>query len=208
MASYGCDNVDAVAAQEARRIPQSIDVVTAPTSEPVTLDEAKRAAKVDYTEEDSTITAWIKQAREEIEIDASICLMPQTIRVNLDWFPAWSLLIRRYPITAISSITYVDFDGSTQTISSSDYVLDATSFPPRVEPAYGLLWPNARSQPRSVKVTCTAGFASASLVPEIAKQAIRLRVAMNVKEREGMDFEKYQAAYDGLVAKLRRFNML
>lgn len=194
--------------QDARNVPQSIEVVTAPTSEPVTVDEAKRAAKVDYTEEDTLVASWIKQAREEVETDASICLMPQTIRFHLDYFPAWEVPLRRYPLNAVSSITYADMNGTTITLSASLYRFDSTTNPPRVEPAYAYTWPVAREQSQSVKITCTAGYTSASLVPEIAKQAIRLRVAMNVVEREGLDFEKYEAAYRTLVGKLRRFDVL
>ena len=194
--------------RDARDVPQAIDIVTAPTSEPVSLDEAKRAAKIDYTEEDSLVVSWIKQAREEVEQDASICLMPQTVRLNLDRFPSWTIFFRRYPLVAITSITYVDTVGTTQTLSSSYYSLDATSFPPRIEPTYGNIWPTTRDQARSIKITCTAGYASAALVPEIAKQAIRLRVAMNSLEREGLDFEKYEAAYRSVVTKLRRFDVV
>lgn len=194
--------------RDSRMVPQSIEVVTAPTSEPVTLAECKMAARVDFTEEDPLLNSYIKQAREEVEQDASICLMPQTIRLNLDYFPAWTIAVRRRPIVSITSITYTDTDGTTQTVSSDDYRLDATASPPRIEPAYGLLWPTARTESKAVKVLMTAGYTSASLVPEIAKQAIRLRVAMHIREREGMDFEKYQAAFDSLVGKLRRFDLL
>lgn len=187
---------------------QSYEVTTAPTDEPIDVNDCKRAARVDTGEEDSLIASWIQEIREAVEIDASICLMPQTLRLNMDGFPDWEIPVRRWPLVAVSSITYVDTGGTTQTVSASDYIVDTTSFPPRIVPAFGLVWPPCREQPRSVKVTFTAGYTSSNAVPELAKQAIRLGVAKRIREREGLFEEEYQRAFDNTVNRLRRFNMV
>lgn len=188
--------------------PHSYELVTPTTLRAVSVNECKMAARVDTDEEDSVITSWIDEGTLAVETDASMCLLTQTWRLNLDWFPSWEIPIRKMPVQSISSITYVDTAGSTSTVSASDYIVDVTSFPPRVVPAYGLSWPTCRDQPKSVKVTFVAGATAATGVSETAKQAIRLHVAMRIREREGLHNEEYQPAFDRVVNKLRKFDMV
>jgi uncharacterized phiE125 gp8 family phage protein len=188
--------------------PHSYELVTGPTLRAVSVNECKLAARVDTDEEDSVITSWIDEATLAVETDASMCLLTQTWRLNLDWFPSWEIPIRKMPVQSISSITNVATDGTTNTVSAADYIVDVTSFPPRVVPAYGLFWPTCRDQPRSVKVTFIAGATAATGVSETAKQAIRLHVAMRIREREGLNDEEYRTAFDRVVNRLRKFDMV
>lgn len=186
--------------------PHSYEVVTPPEREPVDVSEAKAAARVDTDEDDSVIEQYIREAREAVEIDASMCLMTQTLRLNLDWLPSL-IEVRRYPIQSLT-FAYTDTSGNSQTLSASDYITDFTSFPPRIVPAYGVAWPTVREQPKAVRITFVAGYTSALLVPPSAKQAILLSVAKRIREREGLGEEDYQRAYDSCVNRLRRFNMV
>lgn len=188
--------------------PHAYELVTAATTLVVSVNEAKKAARVDWDEEDDLIESYIKEAANAVETDASICLMAQTWRLNLDWFPSWQIQIRKYPLASVSSITYTDTAGTTQTVSSSDYIVDTTSFPPRVVPAEGLYWPTCRDQPRSVKVTFVAGVSSPSSVSPSARQAVLLHVAKRIREREGLNDEEYERAYWNTVNRVRRFDMV
>lgn len=187
--------------------PHSYELVTPATDLVVSVTECKKAARVDWDEEDNVIEGWIKEAAASVEVDASICLMTQTWRLNMDWFPD-VIELRKYPVASVSSLTNVATDGTTNTVSASDYIVDVTSFPPRIVPAYGLTWPTCRDQPRSVKVTFVAGVSSPANVSAIAKQAVLLSVAKRIREREGLNDEDYQRAYDSKVNQLRRFNMV
>lgn len=186
----------------------AFEIVTGPTSEPVTVAEAKTAARIDHNDEDALVGYYIVESREAVETYASVCLMPQTLRLNMECLPSDGFEIRKYPLSSVTSITYVDTEGTTQTLSASDYIVDTTSWPPRVVPAYGVAWPTVRTQPRSVKVTFVAGYASAAAVPETAKQAIRLGVAARIRDREGGDDEAYRKAFDRTVNRLRKFDMV
>jgi uncharacterized phiE125 gp8 family phage protein len=152
-------------------------VSTSPVQEPVSVSEMKAHLRVDHNHEDDRIAGLIQAAREMVEEDSQVALCPQTLTFRLDAFPSWELCLRKCPINAISSITYVDADGTTQTLSASDYTLDAYSRPARLTPAYNEIWPATRHQINAVTITATAGYTSPSSVPAMAKQAIKMLVA-------------------------------
>ena len=79
------------------------------------------------------------------------------------------------PLIAVSSITYVDACGLTQTLDPSLYLVHAGGITQGViAPAYGKIFPPTRCQLDAVKVTYTAGYGPASAVPQGIVQAILL----------------------------------
>lgn len=180
-------------------------VSVTPAQEPVSLSEAKAHLRVDHGHEDERISGMIQAAREMVEEDAQVALCSQTIVVRLDCFPPWEIQLRKCPVNAISSITYVDSDGTTQTLSASDYVLDAYSKPARVTPAYGEEWPTTRPQVNAVTITATAGYSSPATVPSIAKQAILMLVSHWFRNREATSettTHDVRLSYDALLSRL------
>lgn len=170
----------------------AITQTVAPTAEPVTLAEAKAHCRIDMTADDTLVGSLIVAAREWVESRLGQQLMPATWRLKLDCFPAWEMELPRPPLTAVSSIGYVDSAGSTQTLSSTLYRVDTDSLPSRVTPAYGQVWPATRGQTHDVTVTYTAGYASASAVPQTIKQAILLLVSHWYENREASGETKLQ----------------
>lgn len=176
-------------------------VTTAPTTEPLDVEEAKAHCRIDSSAENGLIQRLIKMAREAVEFDAEIALCTQTRKQYLDYFPAGPIELRSPPIIAVSSITYVDTDGTTQTLAASEYETDATARPGIIIPSYGNYWPSTRVQLRAVTVTFTCGYGGAESVPEIAKQAMALKIAAAYQNREMMKEET--AAYDNLINRLK-----
>lgn len=88
------------------------------------------------------------------------------------------------PLVSVTSITYVDTNGATQTLASDQYLVDSVSEPGRVTPAYGTLWPATRDQINAVTVSFTCGYGSAAAVPEGIKRWIRMRVSTLYENRE------------------------
>jgi uncharacterized phiE125 gp8 family phage protein len=88
-------------------------------------------------------------------------------------------------VQSVSSVTYVDEAGATQTLASSGYQVDVTSLPPRVTPAYGAYWPAARGTTyQAVRVTFVAGYGLAAAVPDALKAAIKLLTSHWYENRE------------------------
>lgn len=144
--------------------------------EPITLQEAKLHLKVEHNEEDSLIAGLVKAAREHCETFCSRRLVTTTFKLYLDEFPD-CIRLPRPPAIAVTSITYVDSAGATQTLSSSLYQVDLVSEPARVEPAYGQSWPSTRCKLNAITVMYTAGYGDRGDVPQAFKQAIKLHVS-------------------------------
>jgi hypothetical protein len=66
------------------KTPYAIQVIETDTTEPVTLAEAKTWMKVDYNDDDDLITSMITAAREDIEQELSLKLVPSTASFYLD----------------------------------------------------------------------------------------------------------------------------
>lgn len=151
--------------------------VTAPAEEPITLAEAKLNLRVDQTAEDSLITALIKTARQAAEHRSNTALITQTLDYYLDRFPCWEIELPQGPLQSISSITYVDTDGATQTLNSAEYLVDVAHERGRITPAFGNVWPATREQINAIKIRYSAGYGAAAAVPSEIKQWMHLAIA-------------------------------
>lgn len=162
-------------------------LLTGPTAEPVTLDEAKRHLRVeaDITDDDALITALIVAAREGAEHLTGRALLAQTWELALDAF-ADEISLPHPPLTGVTSIQYVDPDGALQTLAADDYLLDSHSTPVRLTPAYGVCWPDTRRQANAVLIRYTAGYADAASVPAEIKSWMLLRIGMLYENRESV----------------------
>jgi len=167
----------------------SFAVTTAPASEPITTAEAKSQLRIDSSDEDTLVDNYITVARQTLETLMRRAFVTQTITLKYDSFPS-RIRLPRPPSTSVTSITYVDTDGATQTWDSANYVLDSQVEPASIQPAYDVDYPNTRTQPNAVTVTYVAGYGSASDVPESIKLAVRLLVGTYYENREATSAQK------------------
>lgn len=171
------------------RVPVAFELVTAPATEPVSIDEAKAQCRVSGTDEDTTLTSLISVAREKVEADSERALITQTRQLWIDRFPCDGhqiIDIACKPITSITSVMHVDAAGDWQTVSSANYVTDLISAPARIQPVTGLAWPVARIQVNAVKVLFVCGGANAAAVPAMAKHAMKLLIGHWFENREAV----------------------
>ena len=154
-------------------------VVTGPTAEPVSLAEARAHCRVDTANEDAVLVGLILAARQYAEEITGRAFLTQTLELTLDCFPAWKIELPRSPVASITSITYLDTAGASDTVTS--YVLDGRSRPPRLTPAYGESWPDVRATAGCVAIRFVAGESDA---PEPIRQAILLMVGHWFEHRE------------------------
>jgi uncharacterized phiE125 gp8 family phage protein len=201
----------------------SLVVVTPPTIEPITLDQAKEDRRVDTSDDDATILSKLREARRQLENRYQRAILTQTLRLSLDCFPGnsyWAgiytgwmsgrgVIELRPPVQSVTSVTYLDPSGASQTMASSDYLLDADSQPGRLVPTLNKVWPATAQLPGAVKVTFVSGATSADLVPDEIKAAVKLLLGDRYEHREqtivgevgGVDelpngVEALMAAYD------------
>jgi uncharacterized phiE125 gp8 family phage protein len=130
-------------------------------SDPVSVAEARAFARVTSTTEDSIVEDLIAAARRYAE-DVSgrtLTSSASTWKLYLDDFPDGDILLPRPPVTAVSSISYEDEDGSTQTWSSANYQTDFKSEPARVCYVEDGSYPVTQAATFNVvTVTYTAGY--------------------------------------------------
>ncbi len=167
----------------------AVVVSTAPTIEPIQLTDAKVHLRVEDDEDNTYIEGLIKKARLICEHEIQRAFITQTVDYYLDGFPGGSatqlynlgdkraLYVPRPPLISVSSITYTDTDGNSQTLATTEYTVDANMEPGRIVEAWEKTWPSTRSVPNAVKVTYTAGYgANRRNVPETIKQAMLLLI--------------------------------
>lgn len=173
----------------------SVRLVTPPTVEPVDLDSLKRHLRVEHEEDDALILTLGQAAREWGETFTRRAWMTQTWERTLNQFGG-AIRLPYPPLASVTSITYVDGDGVTQTVDAADYTVDTSSGSEfaHVYPAYDRDWPtDLRAHPRGVKIRFVAGYGNtpetladplAASVPGAFRQAVKLIVGERYKNRE------------------------
>lgn len=163
----------------------------APTTLALTLQDAKAHLNVSSTHDDSLITNYIKAATSMLETMTSRCFVTQTRVCKCDSFEDAKyvknrrLYPDRSPLKSVSSVVYLDDNGTSTTMPSSDYVVSTGDNPGFIGEAYNATWPTVYPQPNAVTVTYVAGHSTVSSnVPQHVKQAIRMVVAGWYRNRE------------------------
>lgn len=181
-------------------------LVTDAATEPITTAEAKSHVRQDGSDDDTYIDTCIKAARLWVERTRGLGLITQTWDGSLDAFPSGAIVIPKYPLVSISSVTYYDEDLSTSTVfSSTKYQVDAAKRPPRIYLKNGESWPTDSLRLSSgVVVRFVAGYGAASAVPADIKHAIKLLVGQMYVQREpevtGTIVSRVGYAIDALLA--------
>ena len=156
------------------------------TAEPLSLTDAKHHLRVDTTDDDTYISALIVAAREYAESFLGRKLMTGTLTQYFDSFSD-AMELKRPPLASVTSITYVDADGETQTLADTVYDVDITVEPGLARLAYGQSWPTTRDVYNAVTITHVVGYsADATSVPDGIKTAVKMLVAHWYEHRESV----------------------
>ncbi len=162
-------------------------VVVEPIEEPVSLAEAKKHLRVDHDDDDTLIMGLIATARRSCEIRARRSFVTQTLEMSLEAWPDSEIVLPMPPLQSVTSITYIDAAGATQTVPSTDYLVY-----PNVEPGLVLLkstaaWPSAELQAGpGIKLRYVAGYGLAIAVPALYKAAMLLMIGHLYENREAV----------------------
>lgn len=158
-------------------------VTTGPTSEPVTLTEVKAHARIDHALDDTWLTTIITTARVYVENYIRAALFTQTITAKWDRFPH-HFCLEKPPLQSVTSISYLDTAGASQTLATANYVVDTSTTPATITLAYGYTWPSTRDQIAAVTVVYIAGYTATANIPPPIKQAILMLIGYWYENRE------------------------
>lgn len=161
-------------------------LITAAAEEPVGLDQAKLHLRVDGDGDDTLITEKIVAARQSVEGFLNRALVTQTWELVLDTWPAGPVLVLPLPpLQSVTSITYMLRDGTTATLATSVYGVDADGEPGKVFLKPDRSWPADALYPyNAVRVRFVAGYGDASDVPAWARSALLLLLGDLYENRE------------------------
>lgn len=188
-----------------------LSLVTAPTVEPVTVEDAYTHLRLDTADVGggdtaAEVTRKIAAARGQVERITRRALLSQTWDLYLDAFPAGAIELPKPPLRSVTAITYKDTSGVWQTLAASAYVVSAPAGPTaergQISLAYGQTWPSTYSEANVVKVRFVAGYGTTEeSVPEDVRAAVLLVLGDLYERRTGESHER--AAVDALLHPYR-----
>jgi uncharacterized phiE125 gp8 family phage protein len=185
------------------------------------VEEAKLHLRVAHNDDDNLIYGLVSAATEFAQEKSKRQFITATYDLKIDYFPpgdeyfldsagigylGQEIILPRPPLASVTSITYVDPAGATQTLSPSVYTVDISESPGRIRLAYGQSWPSTLDHPGSVTVRYVCGYGGPSSVPSSAKAAMLLYVGHLYENRElaitGTIITKVPLAFESLIASL------
>ena len=162
----------------------ALKIITPPAAV-LNLEQLRRHCKIDppdaANEADDDLTAALAAAQAHAQHYTGISIGSQTLELALDEFPAGGIQLPQGPVTSITSVTYVDTNGATQTLAGSAYSLEDYSTPQWLQPAVDTEWPDTYATANAVKVRYVAGAAT---IDGAVAQALRLLVGLYFAARE------------------------
>ena len=163
-------------------------LITPAAAEPIDVSEAKASPslRVATATDDTDIGVLIATARDMAETITRRAFVTQTWEYVLDGFPTGGIVLPMPPLQSVTSIKYIDTDGTQQTLDALLYAVDTDSEPGLVVPAYGESWPSTRYEVNAVRVRFVAGYGDASDVPEALKTWAKIRVGTLYAQREAL----------------------
>jgi uncharacterized phiE125 gp8 family phage protein len=153
-------------------------LLTPPTAEPVSVSDAKLAARLDGSHWDAIVASAIAAARQVAEHQTGRQFMQQIWRVELEDWPAADQVLRFYRPTAVA-VSY--WDGAAfVALSASGFAWAAQDPGIVLAPALGTSWPTLGEVAvgHRVWVDVTVGATDPTAVPPAAASFVKAMVAV------------------------------
>ncbi len=174
----------------------ALRLITAPTVEPISLVEAKAHLRVDHSDDNTLIGAYIQASRSYVDGKDGFlgrALVTQTWELVLDEFPDAEIKIPLPPLQEIVSIKYDDTAGVEQILDPAGYSVDDISEPGWVVPVTAG-WPTPIDAINAVRIRFIAGYAPnadsppdlTANVPGSIKAAMLLHIGSFYAHRESI----------------------
>ena len=153
-------------------------LLNAPSSEPVSLSEAKMFLRVEHDDDDDLIAALTAAARVHVEAQTRRALITQTWRLIRDVWPAGGALpILPVPLREVTAIGVYDADGMIHALDVDDFHIDTVSAPAILAFERGAVQAPGRLN-AGIEIDIEVGYGDAGEdVPAPLRQAIKLLVA-------------------------------
>jgi uncharacterized phiE125 gp8 family phage protein len=182
----------------------SLQLLTPPTAEPVTLAEAKAHLRLDTSDEDALVTTLITASRARAEWHTGRAFVTQSWCLRLDGWPVGDVVeVPLPPLIGVDEVAVTDADNVRSVLDPSCYRVDTASEPGRVMLAKR---PPSLRHHDSLEITFTAGYGAEAAVPVAVKQAI-LEIVADLHAHRGDVADPVGRAGQILLAPYRIFKM-
>lgn len=160
-------------------------VTSQPLYEPITLSQAKAWLRVDGNEENALIATLIITAREMVETDTGLILVPRTIRIFSTPPTTRELELPVSPVASVDDVTYIDGDGATQTYAATNYELLSGRYQ-SLKLKSDATWPAMSDRRDALRIDVTAGTDDRSQWSNVALQAMQMLIGHWFANREAV----------------------
>lgn len=181
-----------------------LSVVTSPTVEPISLDDALTQCHANQGVEDDYFYDLIKAVREDAEKYTRRAFIEQSLRVTFDGLPDFPIMIPRPPLIEVTSFSLFDVDDTETLVDLSNLLIDTYSQPGRISLSHGYSLPSITLRElNSLVIVYKAGFGStASTVPRNAKLAMMMHLGYLNDCRSG-EPESITEEYECLLNRIK-----
>jgi len=157
-------------------------LVTAPTLEPITVQEAKEHLYIDTADNDSYVSTVVKAATNHIENWTRRAIMTQTWDYWIDGFPSCNYITLPFGnLQSVTSIIYKESDWASALddvtmTPTTDYLVETNGTGlGRIVLPYAVTWPAGALYPSNpIKIRFVCGWTTQALVPSNIKAAVKL----------------------------------
>lgn len=164
-----------------------LKLVSAPASEPLTLEEAKAHVREDSADFDEMIEAFISTAVQYVDGPEGFlgrALIDQTWDYYLDRFPHCrpiEIEIPLPPTIEVQGVFYLSTSGTEQEFPSSSYKVDDSGRVARIVLKGSACWPSTSCEAASVRIRFRAGYLNSDSPPiENVPRPIKTAILMYV----------------------------
>jgi len=173
-----------------------LTLITAPTGEPILIDEMKDHLRISIDDDDKDVERITRVARRWCEKMQNRAYMTQTWDQYFDHFPLTPFELPRPPLQSITHIKWFDTDDTETTVSTDVYRADTFGFKGRVNLKDGQQWPTDTLRTlNGVVVRFVAGYGNRASTPEEITQAIKLMAGHLWENREETIPEKFDIVH-------------
>ena len=186
----------------------SLSLVTPPTAEPISVEDVRVHSRISTSADDPYLLQAIKAARTHAESYTRRVFVEQGWALRMDGFPAGEFELPQAPLISVDSVSYVDTNGTTQTLAASLYEVDAFSEPGRMRTVLSAAWPSTRAVFNAVTVSFTAGYGRPKDVPKPIRQALLMLVDHLYEHRSQVSELRLQETPHGVINLLYPYRLL
>lgn len=189
----------------------NLALITAPTSQPISLEEVKEHLYIVVTDttRDNYLTDIQDSAVDQFQSDAEYQIMQATYKLTLHDFPCDYIDIPLIPIISISELLYYTDQTNTETLTEgTDFYTVKTDRYCRLYPFSS--WPSVGDRADALQVTFTAGYSTQSQVPPRVLQGLKYLIGHYHENRQavvaGPNVQEIPESYHSIVGKLKRYS--